>query len=99
MEQNISLVNTWGEMMTLNMAEGYPDRSGEIQDFTDLLMKDLGLRPDRKRFAAEKDDNTGIFGLRGWYQEWFGVYKAQDYQGVVEEYLHKVSSEAHGPKA
>ncbi|CEN61015.1 hypothetical protein ASPCAL07684 [Aspergillus calidoustus] len=99
MEQNISLVNTWGEMMTLNMAEGYPDRSGEIQDFTDLLMKDLGLRPDRKRFAAEKDGNTGILGLRGWYKEWFGVYKAQDYQGVVEEYLRKVSSEAHGLKA
>ncbi|KAL3488201.1 hypothetical protein BJX62DRAFT_240238 [Aspergillus germanicus] len=93
MEENISLVNTWGEMMRADLAEGYPDRSGEIQDFTDLLMNDLGLRPDRKRFAAEKDGNTGILGLRGWYREWFGVYKAQDYHGVVEEYLRTLSED------
>ncbi|KAL3474707.1 hypothetical protein BJX99DRAFT_231171 [Aspergillus californicus] len=48
-----------------------------------MLLKDLGLRSDRKRFEAERKGNTGVLGLSGWWREWFSPYKALDYQGAV----------------
>ena len=87
MEENISMVNAWGQLKALDYAEGYPEGSGEIQNFTDLLMEDLGLRPDRKRLAAERDEEKGLLGLRAWYREWFKPYRGLDYKGLVAEYM------------
>ena len=86
MEEDISLVNAWQYFRFRDRSAVYADGSVEIQDFTDLLMTDLGLRADRKRSAAEKDGKWGFFGLRGWAKEWFSPYRGLDYQGFVAEY-------------
>ena len=89
MEKDISLVDTWGVLRFRDRAAAYLDGSVEIQDFTDLLVKDLGLRADRKRFAAERDRKRGLFGLKAWVSEWFYPYFGKDYNGLVEEYRTK----------
>ena len=86
MEKDISLVDIWGVLRFRDRAAAYLDGSVEIQDFTDLLMKDLGLRADRKRLAAERTGKRGVFGLRAWGKEWFYPYFGKDYRGLVEEY-------------
>jgi dimethylaniline monooxygenase (N-oxide forming) len=89
MEKDISLVDMWGVLRFRDRAAAYLDGSVEIQDFTDLLMKDLGLRADRKRLTAERTGKRGVFGLRAWGKEWFYSYFGKDYRGLVEEYRTK----------
>jgi dimethylaniline monooxygenase (N-oxide forming) len=86
METDISLVDTWGVLRFRDRAASYLDGSVEIQNFTDLLVRDLGLRADRKRFKAEKTGKAGLFGLKAWFKEWFYPYFGKDYSGLVEEY-------------
>ena len=38
-------------------------------------MKDLGLNPHRKG--------------GGWWEEWMGDYRPEDYRGVLQEYMAK----------
>jgi len=77
-------------LMTVFMKRRYPNGKNvptaliEIQDFVDVLMRDLGLRSDRKRMRAE-GEGRGIFGA--WREEWFVPYLPRDYKGVVEEFL------------
>ena len=93
MEKNISLVDAWGVLRFRDKAAAYLDGSVEIQDFTDLLVKDLGLRSDRKRYVAERDGRRGLFGCRIWMREWFYPYFGKDYRGLVEEYRRRWSFE------
>jgi len=86
MEEDISLLNTWSMLRFRDNRPKYLDGSVEIQDFTDLLMKDLGLRAGRKKWAAERHGKRGVFGLRAWVKEWFSPYRWVDYRGLVEEY-------------
>jgi dimethylaniline monooxygenase (N-oxide forming) len=86
MEKNISLVDAWGILKFRDRASPYLDGSVEIQNFTDLLVRDLGLRSDRKRFVAEREGKRGLFGLSAWTREWFYPYFGKDYRGLVEEY-------------
>ncbi|KAG0651626.1 FAD-dependent monooxygenase DEP4 [Hyphodiscus hymeniophilus] len=86
MEESVSLVDGWGVLRFRDNAAPYLDGSAEIQGFTDLLVEDLGLRSDRKRFAAEQKGKKGLFGLRIWFKEWFYPYFGKDYRGLVEEY-------------
>lgn len=75
--------------MTTFMARRYlgrkevPDAAMEIQDYTDQMMRDLGLRADRKRMRMP----AGWFGYQAWKAEWFTPYTPQDYRGVVREFL------------
>ncbi|TAQ85804.1 hypothetical protein B7494_g5871 [Chlorociboria aeruginascens] len=87
MEKEISLFRAWDVLRFRDRASLYPDGSLEIQDYTDILMRDLGLRPDRKRLSAEKYGSRGLFGWRGWYREWFEPYRGLDYAGLIAEYL------------
>ena len=48
-------------------------------------MRDLGLRIDRKRIGRESEE--GLPGIRGWAREWFETYGADDYKGIVQEYI------------
>lgn len=91
MEDSISMLNAWGQLKFPGLADAYPEGSGEIQNFTDVLMEDLGLRADRKRLGAEKDGKRGLFGLRAWYNEWFTPYRGLDYKGLVAEYMASLS--------
>ena len=86
MEKDISLVDMWGVVKFRDRAAAYLDGSVEIQDFTDLLVRDLGLRSDRKRLGAEREGKRGLFGLKAWAREWFYPYFSKDYCGLVEEY-------------
>ena len=78
--------------MTTFMARRYlgrkevPDAAMEIQDYTDLMMRDLGLRTDRKRLKMSKT----WFGYQAWKAEWFDPYMPKDYKGVVQEFLHRI---------
>jgi hypothetical protein len=87
MEENVSMINAWGQLKAPAYADAYPEGTGEIQYFTDILMNDLGLRADRKRLAAEREGKKRVFGLRAWYNEWFKPYQGLDYKGLVAEYL------------
>ena len=62
------------------------DVAMEIQDHVDLMMRDIGLRADRKRMKAP----TSWFGYKAWKTEWFIPYIPRDYYGVVVEFLQKV---------
>jgi dimethylaniline monooxygenase (N-oxide forming) len=86
MNEDISLLEEWNVLRFRDKAAKYLDGSIEIQSFTDLLMKDMGLRSDRKKWAAERGGKRGIFGLRTWVKEWFTPYRGMDYRGMVEEY-------------
>ena len=62
-----------------------PDVAMEIQDYVDLMMRDMGLRTDRKRMEAP----PSWFGYQAWKAEWFTPYMPRNYYGVVE-FLKKV---------
>lgn len=61
----------------------------EAPEFDDQLMKDLGLRADRKRMRMPTGWR-GWFGLNAWYAEWFEGYFASDYKGIVQEFMATV---------
>ena len=77
--------------MTNFMARRYlgrkdvPDAAMEIQDCTDVMMQDMGLRVDRKRLNTK----AGLLELRAWKAEWFSPYMPKDYRGVVQEFLNR----------
>ncbi|KAG4427894.1 hypothetical protein IFR05_016625 [Cadophora sp. M221] len=85
MEDDVSLLQAYGNLRYRNPSAHFLDGSDLIQDFTDVLMKDLGLEPERKkRVAARKWWELGILG---WVKEWFSPYRGIDYRGFVDEYL------------
>jgi hypothetical protein len=63
MEENISLLESWCLLRFRDKSSVRLGASEIIQNFIDLLMKDLGLRPDRKGLGVER---KGIWGLFGW---------------------------------
>lgn len=69
MEENISLINAWGWVRYRDQSLDYLDGSVEIQDFMDLLVRDLGLEAMRKKEAQRKKGQ--LFGIRGWFREWY----------------------------
>ena len=86
MEENISLLESWCLLRFRDLSAVHLDGSEIIQDIIDLLMKDLGLRLDRKRLEAERKGIWGLFGWGAWVREWFSPYRGSDYRGLVEEY-------------
>jgi len=83
METQISEINAWELRRYRDKARRYPVGGLEIQDFMDVLMRDLGLEAERKRGKGGR----GFLGLRGWAREWFWPYMSGDYRGVVGEFL------------
>ena len=60
---------------------GYYDASAETQGFQDRLMRDLGLKTQRKKMR-------GMCGM-GWVKEWFWPYSGRDYSSLVPEYIER----------
>ncbi|KAH7319020.1 flavin-binding monooxygenase-like protein-like protein [Rhexocercosporidium sp. MPI-PUGE-AT-0058] len=85
MEKDISLLQAYGNLRYRNPSAHFLDGSELIQDFTDTLMRDLGLEPERKRKAAEK--KWWELRIVGLVKEWFSPYRGIDYLGLVDEYL------------
>jgi dimethylaniline monooxygenase (N-oxide forming) len=86
MEESISLLESWSLLRFRDKSAVHLDGAEFIQDIIDVLMKDLGLRTDRKRLEAERKGIWGWFGWGAWVREWFSPYRGSDYRGLVEEY-------------
>jgi dimethylaniline monooxygenase (N-oxide forming) len=88
MDREIALMNRF-------MKRRYPGRRnvpfvvGEVRDWMDMMLKDLGVRTDRNRLAYERspDEGWGWFGWKAWWKEWFLPYEPAVYQGIVQEFL------------
>jgi hypothetical protein len=86
MEKDVSLMNNMGWLRFRDRSMPYIDGGEVTQSFIDQLMRDLGLRSDRKVLATERDGNKRWFGVTAWYREWFDAYIGADYKALVEEY-------------
>ena len=85
MNKDIAHVDAYRRNRYLNFAP-YRLSISETPEFDDQLMKDLGLRADRKRMRTP-GSWRGWFGLKAWYREWFEGYFASDYEGIVQEFM------------
>lgn len=84
MDVDVAAMTTFMDRRYLGRKE-IPDAAMEIQDYVDLMMRDMGLRADRKRLGGE----DGWWGWKAWRREWFSPYMPRDYVGVVGEFLGK----------
>jgi dimethylaniline monooxygenase (N-oxide forming) len=87
MEKEVSMINSWGVVRYRDAGISYLDGSVEIQDFMDVLVRDLGLKAERKQKRGL--EKWHLFGARAWLREWFAPYRGQDYKGIVDEYLER----------
>ncbi|MCJ1386955.1 hypothetical protein MMC17_010084 [Xylographa soralifera] len=84
MNVDVAAMTTFMEKRYLGRKD-IPDVAMEIQDYVDLMMRDMGLRADRKRMKAP----PSWFGYQAWKAEWFTPYMPRDYSGVVVEFLKR----------
>jgi len=75
MRIEIAEANAWFRKRYLNLGEKCPNITFEYTAYIDLLLKDLGLEPKRKRNAV---------------LEWLSPYKPRDYKGLVNEWCQRV---------
>lgn len=75
--------------------KNYPIAAMEIQDWIDIMLKDLGLRTDRNRLMWERYPNRGWswFGWKPWWNEWFTCYKPKVYKGIVREFVESLKKD------
>ena len=76
MEMDVATVNAWMTRRYGVRGRRDPEIILEVQTFLDTLMRDLGLRVQRK--------NKGFFGP---LVEWVVPYDGSDYRGMIEEFL------------
>jgi dimethylaniline monooxygenase (N-oxide forming) len=76
MDYDIAKVNAWCERRYLSRGRTRQIASAEIQDVTDVLMADMGLRVYRKG---------------NWLSEIFVPGRSQDYKGIVQEMLARTN--------
>ncbi|TVY24203.1 FAD-dependent monooxygenase [Lachnellula hyalina] len=74
MDYEIAKVNAWSARRYLSRGRTRQVASAEIQEVCDLLMEDMGLRVKRKS---------------NWFSDAFYPYTAQDYKGIVQDFLAK----------
>lgn len=74
MDYEVAKVNAFCQRRYLSRGRTRQIASAEIQEVTDLLMRDMGLKAYRKS---------------NWLKEIFAPSRAQDYRGMVEELLRK----------
>lgn len=88
MNRDIAHLDVFRRKRYLN---GFPFRVSvaDAPEYDDALMRDLELRPDRKRMRMPGGWRVW-FGLKSWWTEWFESYFAGDYAGFVEEFLDGV---------
>ena len=94
MKVDVATMTTFMERRYLGRKD-IPDAAMEIQDYVDLMMRDMSLRVDRKRMKAP----PSRFGFQAWKTEWFTPYMPRDYGGVVEEFLQEVQGKVQDTKA
>ena len=85
MNKDIALVDAFRRKRYLGWTP-YRNSTFESPEYDDQIMRDLGLRADRKRLGTPAGWR-GLFGLKAWYREWFEPYFASDYKGFIQEFL------------
>jgi len=93
MDTDIALNEAYRRKRYLN-SYAYRFTLFENQEFNDVLLEDLGIRADRKRWTMENEIQRGVrrswgglWKLKAWWREWFEGYFAEDYKGIVDEFL------------
>lgn len=94
MGADVATMNAFMEKRYLGRKE-VPDAAMEIQDYTDRMMRDMGLRVDRKRMRAPKS----WWSFTAWKEEWFKPYMPRDYAGVVNEFLEQAGRKGRETRA
>ncbi|KAH6662540.1 hypothetical protein B0J14DRAFT_570903 [Halenospora varia] len=61
----------------------------ETPEYDEIMLGDLGLRSDCKGMDIPTG-RRGWFGLKAWAAEWFEGYFAEDFTGIMEEFLDGV---------
>ncbi|OQV07744.1 hypothetical protein CLAIMM_12134 [Cladophialophora immunda] len=72
-----------------------PEMILEARSYIDMLCRDLGIEPQRKRYRMRERnggalpmEQTGWWdGVKNWFREYFEPYIAPDFKGAVEEFL------------
>lgn len=85
MDQDIAHVEAYRRKRYLN-AYKYRLSIFETEEFHDQLLRELGVRSDRKRMKIPSGWRD-LFGLRSACAELFEGYFARDYEGIVDEFL------------
>lgn len=67
----------------------------ETGEYLDQMLHDLGLRSDRKRMKIAASGKLG-WGVKAWFKEWFDGYFADDYRGIVDEFLQSLRIRENG---
>lgn len=100
MDKEIALTNAFSMRRYAGRGGNRPNALLDIRDWNDLLMRDLGLRTDRKRLSYERssDSGWGWWGLKAWKKEWFEPYVPQDYRGIVADFIEKANRDSEARK-
>jgi dimethylaniline monooxygenase (N-oxide forming) len=89
MHEDIAHIEAYRKKRYLNGLSPYRLSIIETPEFDDLMLGDLGVRPDRKAMKIPTGWR-GWFGFKGWFAEWFDSYFADDFKGIIEEFLENV---------
>lgn len=88
MEAGIAHVESFRRKRYLNNYK-YRISIFETAEYDEIMMRDIGLRPDRKAMKIP-GGWRGWFGLRAWRAEWFVSYFVSDNKGIIKELLDGV---------
>jgi dimethylaniline monooxygenase (N-oxide forming) len=86
MEREAARSNAWARKRHLSLAV-VPMVTFKMREVIDLLLRDLGVEPERHRMKMK---GFGWWGWKGWCREWFTGYSPVHYSGVLEEFLEAV---------
>ncbi|PMD38815.1 FAD/NAD(P)-binding domain-containing protein [Hyaloscypha variabilis F] len=86
MEREAARSNAWARKRHLSLAV-VPMVTFEMREVIDLLLRDLGVEPERHRMKMK---GFGWWGWKGWCREWFTGYSPVHYRGVLEQFLEAV---------
>jgi len=88
----IALIHAWMFRRTGIRGVLNPDILLECQSYFDVLCTDLGVEMQRKwlKYCERKKEKAGLWvRLKAWWWEYLEPYRAEDYKGVVDEFLDK----------
>jgi hypothetical protein len=92
MEKEAARNNAWTKLRYLDLIS-VPLVAFEMREVIDVLLRDLGVEPERMRMRTK---GFGWWGWKAWWREYFTGYVAGDYRGIVEEFLEAVEKEREG---
>lgn len=86
MEREAARSNAWAKLRYLALVS-VPIVGFEFRETIDVLLRDLGVEPERMRMRTK---GFGWWGWKAWWRDYFTAYVPSDYRGIVEEFLEVV---------